>query len=92
MFTYFINCSDCYVLPSIVMNLEIESVTQPTLPMMNSLQGVLIEVDLCLSKSRKLFFTVNAQGQPPFQANMLGRVQFIEFHDKINFVKKLDFT
>ena len=69
-------------MPSIVMNLEIESVTQPTLPMMNSLQGVLVEVDLCLSKSRKLFFTVNAQGQPPFQANMLGGVQFIIFYKK----------
>ena len=74
-------------MPSIVMNLEIESVTRPTLPMMNSLQGVLIEVDLCLSKSRKLFFTVNAQGQPPFQANMLGRVKLIKFDYKINFVR-----
>ena len=70
--THFVNCSDCYFMPSLVMNLETEAVTPPAHSMVNSLHGTLVDVDLCLAKSRKLFFALNAQGQPPFQSTILG--------------------
>lgn len=67
MLQHVINCHECYFMPSLVMNLRKESVTPPEVSMMNSLQGTIVDVDLCMAKSRKLFFTVNAFGQPPFQ-------------------------
>ena len=71
MLRYFVECEECYFMPSIKMDLEKESVTPPQTSMMNSLRGTMIDVDLCMAKSKKLFFSVNANGEPPFQESFL---------------------
>ena len=70
---YIEDCTSCSILPVVELPVKEDGSIEPPPagePMVNSLTGDGIAVDLCAATSNQLIFTVNTAGTPPFQENV----------------------
>ena len=70
---YIEDCTSCSILPVVELPVNEDGTIEPPPagePMVNSLTGDGIAVDLCAATSNQLIFTVNTAGTPPFQENV----------------------
>ena len=70
---YIEDCTSCSILPVVELPVNEDGTIEPPPagdPMVNSLTGSGISVDLCAATANQLIFTVNTAGTPPFQENV----------------------
>ena len=70
---YIEDCTTCSILPVVELPVNEDGTIEPPPPgepMVNSLTGDGVAVDLCAATSNQLMFTVNTAGTPPFQENV----------------------